>query len=141
MEEQHLDRFVKAQQEIYPTALAEIKSGKKRSHWMWYIFPQLKGLGHSSTSKFYGINDIFEAKAFLAHPILGPRLKEISRALLVQDTNDAIEIMGHPDNLKLMSSMTLFAEISDPDPVFERVLEKFFDGKKDQNTLHLLGKK
>ena len=102
-------RFEKAQQRDYETALAEIRSGQKRSHWMWYIFPQLKGLGRSPTAQYYGIADQQEAREFLNHPVLGAHLREISQALLELTTSDANEVFGFPDNLKLCSSMTLFA--------------------------------
>jgi uncharacterized protein (DUF1810 family) len=147
-----LERFVKAQQYDYDTALREIRGGRKRSHWMWYIFPQLKGLGYSSTSQYYGIRDLDEAKAYLQHPVLGPRLVEISEALLTLDTDDAGAVMGYPDNLKLHSCMTLFElaafDLSAPELylsapelyVFSRVLEKFFAGHQDRRTRELLGR-
>ena len=135
-----LERFVKAQQYDYDTALREIRGGRKRSHWMWYIFPQLKGLGYSSTSQYYGIRDLDEAKAYLQHPVLGARLVEISEALLTLDTDDAGAVMGYPDNLKLHSCMTLF-ELAAPDqPVFSRVLEKYFAGHADRRTREMLGR-
>ena len=109
-----LDRFVKAQAYDYDAALREIRSGRKRSHWMWYIFPQLQGLGFSSTAQYYGIRDLEEAKAYIAHPVLGPRLKEISEALLGLDTRDPSAVMGYPDDLKLRSCMTLF-ELAAPE--------------------------
>ncbi len=132
-----LERFTQAQKDIYDRALQEIKSGRKRSHWMWFVFPQIKGLGHSMTSIFYSINDIEEAKQYLAHPILGMRLREISKALLNQPTNDAHEVFGSPDDMKLRSSMTLF-DIIEPFSIFHQVLEKFFDGKRDSRTLKIL---
>ena len=139
--EKDLNRFVEAQENDYEVALAEIKSGRKRSHWMWYIFPQLKGLGYSDTSKYYAISDSDEAKDFLYHPILGERLREISAAILQLEQNDANEVMGSPDDLKLKSSMTLFAEIDETeDSVFEKVLEKFFKGHSDNKTINLLKK-
>jgi uncharacterized protein (DUF1810 family) len=133
-----LDRFLKAQEEDYETALSEIRSGHKRSHWIWYIFPQLKGLGFSSTSEYYGINGLSEAKAYMEDKILRTRLIEISEALLTLESSDAEDVMGYPDNLKLMSSMTLFAEAAPEEKVFQRVLDKFFGGKKDQRTLKLI---
>ena len=141
----HLERFKEAHQRDYATALAEIRSGRKKSHWMWYIFPQLKGLGYSSTSQYYGIRDLDEAKAYLQHPVLGPRLVEISEALLTLDTDDAGAVMGYPDNLKLHSCMTLFElaafDLSAPELyVFSRVLEKFFAGHQDRRTRELLGR-
>jgi len=135
----NLERFITAQQSDYATALAEIKNGRKRSHWMWYIFPQLKGLGMSATANHYGIEGIDEAEAYYHDPVLGQRLIEICSALLQLKSNDAYVIFGSPDDLKLRSSMTLFASLPDAYPVFDAVLEKFFDGKRDDKTLHLLG--
>ena len=134
-----LSRFLRAQETDYPIALAEIRSGRKRSHWMWYIFPQLKGLGRHSMSEYYGIKDLDEAKAYLADPILGKHLIEICEALLSLDTNDAAEVMGHPDDKKLRSSMTLFDAATDSSDIFSRVLDKFYGGKKDHLTLEILG--
>ncbi len=135
-----LERFLKAQNfgDTYTTALNEIKSGRKRSHWIWYIFPQLKGLGRSQRSEFYGIANLDEARDYLQHEILGERLVEISDALLQLDGNDANAVMGSPDDMKLQSCMTLFAMISENDSVFQRVLEKFFAGKMDSNTVELV---
>jgi len=135
-----LQRFIDAQSTKYETALAEIKNGKKESHWMWYIFPQLEGLGISDTAKFYGIKDLNEAAAFLGHEVLGPRLIGISNALLQLTSNDAYKILGSPDDLKLHSSITLFSMIPNTDKVFDLVLQKFFDGKKDLKTIALLQK-
>ena len=133
-----LKRFLDAQQHEYAQALQEIRGGRKRSHWIWFIFPQLKELGYSDTAKFYGIRDLAEAKAYLAEPTLRARLIEISEALLKLPENDPNKVMGYPDDLKLRSSMTLFAA-ADPDcPVFQQVLDKYFDGKPDQRTLDLL---
>ena len=135
-----LERFVKAQKYDYDTALREIRSGRKRSHWMWYIFPQLQGLGYSSTAQYYGIRDLEEAQDYMEHPVLGPRLVEISEALLVLDTSDASAVMGYPDDLKLRSSMTLFELAAPEQPVFGRVLEKNYSGHRDRHTLELLGR-
>ncbi len=137
--ENNLDRFTDAQERDFETALAEIKNGRKRSHWMWYIFPQIAGLGFSSTSKFYAIKDIDEAKNYLAHPVLGKRLIEISNALLDIEGKTANQIFGSPDDAKLKSSMTLFGALENTDPVFQEVLDKYFDGAKDRRTLDLLG--
>ena len=134
-----LQRFHKAQIFDYPMALGEIKNGRKESHWMWYIFPQLKELGYSSTAKYYGLTKD-EAKAYLKDEILKSRLIEISQVLLELKSNDATEIFGYPDDLKLKSSMTLFSEIAPEIEVFDKVLEKFFSGKKDDKTLELLKK-
>ena len=133
-----LDRFKKAQEEDYPYALQEIKAGRKRSHWIWYIFPQLKGLGFSSMSEYYGIDGRAEAQAYIADPLLRARLVEISQALLALESNNPTQVMGYPDDLKLKSSMTLFAEVAPDIPVFEQVLQKFFSGEKDSKTLQLL---
>jgi len=132
-----LERFIKAQERDYTTALAEIQQGRKSSHWMWYIFPQINGLGYSEMSRHYGIKDMQEAKAYLDHPVLGKRLVSISKALLDQ-SGSARSIMGSPDDLKLRSCMTLFSLVPGADPVFEQVLQKFFDGKKDPATLELV---
>lgn len=134
----NLERFKKAQERDYALALAEIKNGRKESHWIWYIFPQLKGLGYSEISRFYGIEGRAEAKAYIEDELLKKRLVEISEALLVLQCSDAEKVMGYPDDLKLKSCMTLFAETSPETDVFEKVLEKFFDGKKDKKTLELL---
>ncbi len=134
----NLEKFIEAQKADYAVALAEIKRGKKQSHWMWYIFPQIEGLGFSSTSKYYAIKNLDEAAAYLKHEILGKRLIEITGVLLLLETNDAHKIFGSPDDLKLKSSMTLFAAVPDTDKVFEMVLEKFFNGAKDNKTLQLL---
>jgi uncharacterized protein (DUF1810 family) len=141
MKESTLKRFIDAQEGSYATALSEIKSGRKRSHWMWYVFPQIKGLGFSETSMFYGIKDIEEAEEFLRHPILGSRLIEISKELLKLESNNAHQILGSPDDIKLHSSMTLFSSVPGASPVFEQVLRKFFNGEKDNKTLQILGDK
>ena len=133
-----LDRFVKAQAYDYDAALREIRSGRKRSHWMWYIFPQLQGLGFSSTAQYYAISDLQEAKDYLAEPTLRARLLEISGALLTLDTNDASAVFGWPDDMKLRSSMTLFAEAEPECTVFTEVIEKYFGGVKDDKTLKIL---
>ncbi|HEY9534504.1 MAG TPA: DUF1810 domain-containing protein [Mucilaginibacter sp.] len=134
-----LQRFIDAQEHDYADALAEIKRGRKRSHWMWYIFPQIQGLGFSEMSKRYAIKNLDEAEAYIAHPLLGQRLIEICTALLDLDGNDAHAIFGTPDDMKLRSSMTLFASLPDAYPVFKSVLDKFFNGKMDNATLNLLG--
>jgi len=133
-----LQRFIDAQQSDYETALSEIKRGRKQSHWMWYIFPQIQGLGFSATSKLYAIKNLKEAQAYLNHPLLGKRLKEITDALINLPTNDAHEIFGSPDDVKLKSSMTLFASLPDADPIFESALKKFFKGEKDAKTLSII---
>ena len=123
---------------VTPPHLGEIKAGHKRTHWIWYVFPQLKGLGRSPNAHHYGINDIDEASAYLQHPILGRRLMEISRALLELKTSDPASVMGYPDDIKLKSSMTLFAAVPGADPVFEKVLKKYFFASRDARTLQLL---
>jgi uncharacterized protein (DUF1810 family) len=133
-----LTRFLTAQERDYATALAEIKSGRKRSHWMWYIFPQIAGLGLSETSKFYALKDQPEAEAYLQHPILGQRLIDLSKALLELEDNHATRILGSPDDMKLKSSMTLFAALPNTDPIFGQVLAKFYNGIRDWETLRLL---
>jgi uncharacterized protein (DUF1810 family) len=132
-----LDRFVRAQARDYERALAELRDGKKRSHWMWYIFPQLEGLGLSPMSVRYSIKSAAEARAYLDHPVLGPRIREC--AAVVRDIvgRSTLEIFGSPDDLKLRSSATLFAAVSDKG-VFEQVLQKYFDGERDQETLRRL---
>jgi uncharacterized protein (DUF1810 family) len=132
-----LTRFITAQENTYDTALAEIRAGRKRSHWMWYIFPQMLGLGRSSMSEYYGITGVVEARAYLADAVLGARLVEISTALLELPTNDAHEVFGSPDDMKLKSSMTLFY-LAGGGPVFRAVLDKFFGGDVDAATLRLL---
>ena len=134
-----LERFVDAQKSSYETALAEIKNGRKQSHWMWYIFPQVAGLGFSETSKFYAIKDLDEAKAFLNDPVLGSRLIEICEELLKLPSNNANRIFGSPDDVKLKSSMTLFSATR-VNPVFDKVLDKFFNGVEDDKTLQIIGK-
>lgn len=135
-----LSRFLKAQEQDYERALREIRSGRKRSHWMWYIFPQIQGLGFSPTAQYYAIRDLQEARDYLAHPVLGARLKEISSALLDLNGLSASEIFGYPDDLKLRSSMTLFRMADLNEPVFLEVLEKYYDGKPDARTVELAGK-
>lgn len=135
-----LSRFLKAQEQDYEQALREIRSGRKRSHWMWYIFPQIQGLGFSPTAQYYAIRDLQEARDYLAHPVLGARLKEISSALLDLSGLSASEIFGYPDDLKLRSSMTLFRMADLNEPVFLEVLEKYYDGKPDARTVELAGK-
>ena len=134
-----LERFITAQQQNYPIALAEIKNGQKRSHWMWYVFPQVKGLGHSDTAQYYGITSMQEADEYLAHPILGKQLIEISTALIELKNNDAHQIFGSPDDLKLKSSMTLFSHVPNAHPIFRQLLNKFFDGNMDNKTLAICG--
>ena len=135
-----LDRFLEAQERMYETALREIKNSEKESHWMWYIFPQLRGLGSSQMAYAYGIKDLEEAKAYLAHPVLSKRLIEISTALLEHKDKHIEDIMGYIDDMKLKSSMTLFAQLSEKYSVFDQVLSYFFNGEMDELTLNLLNK-
>lgn len=135
-----LSRFLKAQETSYDAALAEIRAGRKTSHWIWYIFPQLKGLGISSTAQYYGIAGLEEAHAYLSDNLLRSRLIEISQALLELPESNIESIMGYPDNLKLCSSMTLFHLAEPTCEVFQQVLDKFFDGRQDGKTIALCGK-
>ena len=132
-----LQRFVRAQEGDYERALAEVRSGRKRSHWMWYVFPQFAGLGQSSMSQRYAINTLGEARAYLAHPILGARLKGIAEAVLGVQDRTAHEMFGSPDDLKRQSSATLFALVSPEDSVFHWIIEKYFGGRQDEKTLEL----
>ena len=133
-----LDRYIDAQSNIYDSALAELRLAEKTGHWMWFIFPQIKGLGHSSTSEYYGIQGREEAKEYLSDPVLGKRLIECANALLSVSGTTAEEIFGYPDVLKLRSSMTLFENISDGNSVFSQVLDKYYQGQRDGKTLELL---
>ena len=134
----NLARFVSAQEKVYPTVLADLRTGEKRTHWMWYIFPQIAGLGHSPTAQYYAIQSRAEAEHYLAHPILGPRLLECTAAVLAISGRSAWEIFGSPDDLKLKSCMTLFAAVADPVSSFTQVLEVYFQGEADQQTLRIL---
>lgn len=134
-----LDRFIKAQENTYYIALNEIKNGRKRSHWMWYIFPQIKGLGMSDASRFYGIDGVIEARAYLDNEILGARLREITGELLKLNENNPFDIFGTIDTIKLKSCMTLFNYVSDED-IFMDVLEKFYNGDIDDKTIFLCEK-
>lgn len=133
-----LGRFESAQESVYDGALGELRIGRKRTHWMWYIFPQIDGLGQSSTSRYYAIKSIEEAQAYLEHPVLGKRLLECAEAVLAIEGRSVSEIFGYPDDLKLKSSMTLFACLSDPHGLFVQVLDKYFNGERDVRTLRLL---
>ncbi len=135
-----LARFTRAQQHDYQRALAEITDGRKRSHWMWYIFPQLAGLGSSATARHFAIRDLEEARAYLAHPVLGPRLVQCAEAAMAVKGRSALEIFGRPDDLKLRSCATLFAEVSQPDSVFDLILARYYGGARDEQTLRLLNR-
>ena len=134
----NLSRFLEAQKEAFEIALKEVRKGKKTTHWMWYIFPQIRGLGQSETSKYYAIKDKTEAQEYLNHEILGRRLIEITTELLKLQTSNAVNVFGSIDSLKLKSSMTLFSLLENTNPVFQKVLDKFFSGEKDETTVHLL---
>lgn len=132
-----LQRFVQAQDGIYGSALSELRDGRKKSHWMWFIFPQIRGLGSSETSRRYAITGLDEARTYLKHPLLGPRLLECAQAVLDVEGRSALEIFGKPDDAKLRSSMTLFEAAGD-DPAFPKVLDKYFSGVRDPETLRIL---
>ncbi len=133
-----LNRFVLAQADDYEQALTEIRAGRKRSHWMWYIFPQIDGLGFSSMSRRYAIRSLDEARAYLDHPVLGPRLLECAEAALGIEGRSAHDIFGSPDDMKLRSCATLFAAVTPADSPFCRLLDRFYDGERDARTLQLL---
>ena len=132
-------RFVDAQATTYALALAEIRRGHKRNHWMWFIFPQVAGLGSRPTAKRFAIKSIDEARQYRQHPMLGPRLLECAEAVLAIEGRAIAHVFGYPDTLKLKSSMTLFAQVAAPDSVFARVREKYFNGQMDGATLHIVG--
>ncbi|WP_158747969.1 DUF1810 domain-containing protein [Acidobacterium sp. S8] len=134
----NLQRFVDAQDSVYEQVCAELRAGQKRSHWMWFIFPQIQGLGQSSMAIRFAISSLDEAKAYLQHPVLGPRLRECSGLVAAIEGHSIDEIFGYPDDLKLHSSMTLFARAAPEDPVFQEVLQKYFHGEPDHQTLKLL---
>lgn len=136
-----LNRFLDAQQKMYEIALKEIKNGKKQSHWMWYIFPQLRGLGMSDMAYVYGIKDLDEAKSYLAHPVLSMRLYELCGVLLEHKDKSAYDIFGDIDEMKLKSSMTLFALASESNSIFHQVLECFYNGEMDKATLKIINQK
>ena len=133
-----LRRFVDAQDRVYDTVLAELRTGAKRSHWIWFVFPQLRGLGHSTTAQHYGISSLDEARAYLAHPVLGPRLRECTRLVAAIEGRSVDQIFGWPDNLKVRSSMTLFARATDDNAEFRAVLDKFYNGDDDPATVERL---
>jgi len=134
----NLGRFVSAQARDYEIAREELRNGRKRTHWIWYIFPQVDGLGYSANSKFYSLKSKAEAQKYLEHPLLGARLLECANILLKLEGRSASEILGSPDDLKLKSSMTLFAAVQSQEPAFARVLDKYFQGKRDITTIQLL---
>ena len=134
-----LNRFISAQKGVYDRVLAELRDGLKRTHWMWFIFPQIDGLGHSPTTRLYAIKSLDEARQYLSHPVLGARLMESAEAVLAVSGRSVSDIFGHPDDWKLQSSMTLFALVAEPGSVFVRVLEKYYQRTSDARTLQILG--
>jgi uncharacterized protein (DUF1810 family) len=134
----NLNRYIDAQENKYQDAFDEIQNGRKESHWMWYVFPQISGLGRSELAIYYAIKDLEEAQDYLEHPVLGPRLINISKLLLGIKGKTAYEIFGSPDDMKLRSCMTLFSSLINTDPVFQQVLDAYFEGKKDERTLNLI---
>ena len=134
-----LDRFVSAQASTYAGVIAELQAGRKTGHWIWFAFPQIAGLGRSEMSRFYALESLDEARAYLAHPLLGPRLIECAGAVLAIDGRSAIDIFGSPDDMKLRSSATLFARASPDGSEFHRILDKYFGGRADDKTLRLVG--
>lgn len=138
LERDPLQRFVEAQAPVYERACAELRRGRKTSHWMWFIFPQLRGLGHSEMAHTYGIEDLRGAEAYLAHPLLGARLRECTQLVNAVEGRTVSEIFGYPDDLKFHSCMTLFARASVPGSVFHQALQKYFNGDEDKLTLEML---
>jgi uncharacterized protein (DUF1810 family) len=134
----NLDRFLNAQQDTYASVVQELRAGRKQGHWMWFIFPQIDGLGHSSTARFYAIKSLDEAGSYLAHPVLGPRLNECCEALLLHSGSSARDILGSPDDLKLRSCVTLFAQIHPENPIFHRILTTFYHAEPDFRTIEIL---
>lgn len=134
----NIERFIKIQKEDYAMALKEIKNGRKRTHWMWYIFPQLKGLGTSAMAQYYGLENLEEAKEYYNNDYLRKNLLEITKALLSLDNTNIESILGYPDNLKLLSCMTLFEIVDKNENVFSQILDKYYKGKRDTNTIHLI---
>ena len=134
----NIERFIKIQKEDYAMALKEIKNGRKRTHWMWYIFPQLKGLGTSAMAQYYGLENLEEAKEYYNNNYLRKNLLEITKALLSLDNTNIESILGYPDNLKLLSCMTLFEIVDKNEKTFSQILDKYYNGKRDTNTIHLI---
>ena len=140
MDDPHdLHRFVQAQEHTYALALDELSDGRKASHWMWFVFPQLRGLGHSAMATQYGIASLDEARAYLAHPLLGARLVQCTRLVLEIEGSSAHDVFGSPDDVKFRSCMTLFAHAAPGQPLFAAALRKYFDGAPDPRTMQLLG--
>ena len=134
----NIERFIKIQKEDYAMALKEIKNGRKRTHWMWYVFPQLKGLGTSAMAQYYGLENLEEAKEYYNNNYLRKNLLEITNALLSLDNTNIESILGYPDNLKLLSCMTLFEIVDKSEKAFSQILDKYYNGKRDTNTIHLI---
>ena len=134
----NIERFIKIQKEDYAMALKEIKNGRKRTHWMWYIFPQLKGLGTSAMAQYYGLENLEEAKEYYNNNYLRKNLLEITKTLLSLDNTNIESILGYPDNLKLLSCMTLFEIVDKSEKAFSQILDKYYNGKRDTNTIHLI---
>jgi uncharacterized protein (DUF1810 family) len=135
---ENLYRFIDAQEDVYHKVIQELRNGKKQSHWMWFIFPQIAGLGYSSTAKYYAIQNVDEARAYLAHPTVGARLLECTEIVVAHKDLSALTIFGDIDEMKLRSSMTLFAHIAGPESVYQQALDKYFDGEQDYRTLDIL---
>ncbi len=134
----HLERFVEAQDPVYTEVCAELRAGRKHGHWMWFVFPQIRGLGHSPTAQFFAIRSWAEAEAYLRHPVLGPRLRECTALVNAVEGREIGEIFGYPDDLKFRSSMTLFAEVAPEAAEFRKALDKYFAGEPDERTMELL---
>ncbi|CAG8863699.1 hypothetical protein PS627_00637 [Pseudomonas fluorescens] len=130
-----LERFVEAQDPVFDRVMEELRAGSKRSHWMWFVFPQIQGLGHSTMAERYAISSVTEARAYLHHDVLGPRLRGCVEALQLHAEKSALQILGHPDDLKLRSSLTLFAGLEPEGSVFHQALDRFFEAKPDERTL------
>ena len=138
MDQYNLNRFIEAQMAIYEGAMMELARGRKESHWIWYIFPQIEGLGRSDTAKLYSIKSLEEGRAYLEHPLLGPRLNKACEILLSLKDSSMDEVMGFPDDLKLLSSMTLFEALSDSSSIFTKIIEIYFDDERDENSIELI---
>ena len=138
MDQYNLNRFIEAQMTTYEGAMLELARGRKDSHWIWFVFPQIEGLGRSDTAKLYSIKSLEEGKAYLRHPLLGPRLIEACEILLSLKDASMGEVMGFPDDLKLLSSMTLFEAVSEPNSIFTKIIEIYFDDERDENSIELI---
>ena len=138
MDQYNLNRFIEAQMTTYEGAMLELARGRKDSHWIWYVFPQIEGLGRSDTAKLYSIKSLEEGRAYLEHPLLGPRLNKACEILLSLKDSSMDEVMGFPDNLKLLSSMTLFEALSDSSSIFTKIIEIYFDDERDEASLEII---